>query len=189
MKKQVIRLTESDLHKIIRESVKKIVKEMEDPYSLDADEIYGDRAAREDSFNQKMQMMRDEWERKNIAIRKKYPGKSNEWYEAMLDTFYESKTPRRTIKEAHGEPDERMALIYDGIIEAYKAQEIADEYNMYSEDEAAAEWFKGVVEDGNFEMGKMPLRREFIMNIPELDAEMYYDYGAGYYFLVKKQNS
>ncbi len=31
MSKQIIRLTESDLHNIIKESVKKIIKEMEDP--------------------------------------------------------------------------------------------------------------------------------------------------------------
>jgi len=32
MKKQIVRLTESDLHKIIKESVKKVLNEIEDNY-------------------------------------------------------------------------------------------------------------------------------------------------------------
>ena len=98
--KRLIRLTESDLHNIIKESVKKIIKEWEgDPYSLDADEIYGDKATREDSYNQRMQMMDDEWEMRNRRLRQKYPGKSEEWYEAMIDTFYENKEGEKTIEE------------------------------------------------------------------------------------------
>jgi hypothetical protein len=101
--KQIIKLTESDLHRIIKESVNKIIKECGiDPYSLDADEIYGDKASREDAFNQKMQMMDDDWKIRNIRLRKKYPGKSEEWYEAMIDTFYENKKARAALKEDGG---------------------------------------------------------------------------------------
>ena len=101
--KKIIKLTESDLHEIIKESVNKIIKEwQEDPYSLDADEIYGDKAAREDAFNQKMQMMDDNWEMRNRRLRQKYPGKSEEWYEAMIDTFYENKKAKAAIEEDMG---------------------------------------------------------------------------------------
>ena len=101
--KRLIKLKKSNLHNIIKESVKKIIKEWEgDPYSLDADEIYGDKATREDSYNQRMQMMDDEWEMRNRRLRQKYPGKSEEWYEAMIDTFYENKEGEKTIEEENG---------------------------------------------------------------------------------------
>ena len=103
MRKQIVRLTESDLHRIIKESVKKIIKEHEeDPYSLDADEIYGDRAEREYRQSVRDRMFQDDWEMRNRRLRQKYPGKSEEWYEAMIDTFYESKTPKRAIEEENG---------------------------------------------------------------------------------------
>lgn len=92
---------------------------------------------------------------------------------------------KKIIKEYHGEPDDSIALIYNGIIEDYKAQEIAEEYGL-SEEEAAAEWFKDVAADGEFEENQMPHHRQFVMEIPEVGSEMYKDYGAGYYFLVKK---
>jgi hypothetical protein len=64
---------------------------------------------------------------------------------------------------------------------------MADEYGL-SEEEAAAEWFKGVAEGGDFEEGQIPTHRQFVMEIPELDCEMYKDYGAGYYFIIKKDD-
>jgi len=112
MRKQIVRLTESDLHRIIKESVKRI------------------------------------------------------------------------INENHGEPDDRIAIIYSDIIEDYQAQEIADEYGI-SVDEAAAEWFKGVAGEMDFAEDNMPKYREFVMDIPELESKLYHDYGAEYYFLVK----
>ena len=54
-----------------------------------------DKAYMDDYYGQRQKLMDDEWERKNIAIRKKYPGKSREWYEAMLDTFYENKENKK----------------------------------------------------------------------------------------------
>ena len=54
-----------------------------------------DKAYMDDYYDQRQKLMDDEWERKNIAIRKKYPGKSREWYEAMLDTFYENKENKK----------------------------------------------------------------------------------------------
>ena len=112
MKKQLIRLTESDLHRIIRESVKRI------------------------------------------------------------------------IKEEHGEPDSKVAIIFLDIIEDYQANEIAEEYGV-SEEQAAAEWFKETAGEMDFAEDNMPTHREFVMDIPELNSKLYHDYGGGYYFLVK----
>lgn len=91
---------------------------------------------------------------------------------------------KRIIKEDHGLPDSTTAIIYSDIIEDYQAQEIAEEYGI-SEEQAAAEWFKGVADEMDFAEDDMPLYREFIMDIPELNSKLYHDYGAGYYFLVK----
>lgn len=91
---------------------------------------------------------------------------------------------KRIIKEAHGEPESYTGLIYNSILDDYKAQEMADEYGLSAE-EAAAEWFKGVAGEMDFAEENMPKYREFIMNIPELKSKLYHDYGAGYYFLVK----
>ena len=93
--RQVIKLTESDLHKIIKESVNKILREGWNS-NLSPDAL-DDKAYMNDLWAEREKMMQDDWERRNIAIRKKYPGKSREWYEAMLDTFNEN-----TIKEENG---------------------------------------------------------------------------------------
>ena len=101
MKKGIIRLTEADLHKMIMESAKGVLKEMgRFDSDLDADEIYGDRADREYRQSMADKLHQEEWEMKNRRLRQKYPGKSPEWYEAMIDTFYENKKSKKTIKEA-----------------------------------------------------------------------------------------
>ena len=103
--KQIIRLTESDLHRIIKESVKRYLNEWGRMESdLDADEIYGDKAERMDRFNRREKMMQDDWEMRNRRLRQKYPGKSDEWYEAMIDTFYENRKSRSTINEIGDAP-------------------------------------------------------------------------------------
>jgi hypothetical protein len=106
--KKIVRLTESDLHRIIKESVKRILKE-----------------------------------------------------------------------------DATSYLIFNEILEDYKAEDMAIEYGI-SKDEAAVEWFKGVAIEDNFEEGNLPKYNKFITDIPELDADLYYDYGAEYYFLAKE---
>lgn len=111
MNKQIIRLTESDLHRIIENSVKRYIKEwVGEGFDLDADEIYGDKAYRMDKQAQREKMMDDEWEMRNRRLRQKYPGKSPEWYEAMIDTFYENKTPKKTINEIGDTPRGNFAL-------------------------------------------------------------------------------
>lgn len=91
----------------------------------------------------------------------------------------------RILKEYHGEPDEYTTLVSTSILEGYQAEEIAEEYNL-SVDEAAAEWFKGALGYEDFEENTVTSKRKYVTDIPELDAEMYYDIAADYYFLVRK---
>ena len=100
MGKNILRLTETDLHRMVIESAKRVLKEMGRYDSdLDADEIYGDRVDREYRQSMADKLHQEEWEMRNLRLRQKYPGKSPEWYEAMIDTFYESKKSKKTIKE------------------------------------------------------------------------------------------
>ena len=111
MEKKMIKLTESDLHKIIESSVKKCIMEMgRFDSDLDADEIYGDRADREYKQSMRDKLFQDEWEMRNRRLRQKYPGKSEEWYEAMIDTFYENKKSRKAINEIGDTPKGNFAL-------------------------------------------------------------------------------
>ncbi len=126
--KQIIKLKESDLHRIIKNSVKR-------------------------------------------ALRESYH-------------YKEGKLSRTAIKEDYGLPDSTKAIIYTEVIDDYQAQEIAEEYGI-SEEEGAAEWFKGVADVLDYAEDDMPLHREFVMDIPELNSKLYHDYGVGYYFLVK----
>lgn len=97
--KRLIRLTEGELHNLIKGMIKKHINEWGDRLSPEA---MDDKAYMQDRYDQKMRLLDDEFERKNRAIRKKYPGKSDEWYEAMLDTFCESKNynKKTTLKES-----------------------------------------------------------------------------------------
>ena len=94
--RKLIRLTESDLHSIIENAVRKIISEGWNS-NLSPDAL-DDKAYMDDLRAQRDRMFDDAWEDKNRRIRQKYPGKSPEWYEAMLDVF-ESKNPQETINE------------------------------------------------------------------------------------------
>ena len=94
--RKLIRLTESDLHSIIENAVRKIISEGWNS-NLSPDAL-DDKAYMDDLRAQRDRMFDDAWEDKNRRIRQKYPGKSPEWYEAMLDVF-ESKNPQKTINE------------------------------------------------------------------------------------------
>lgn len=79
-----------------------------------------------------------------------------------------------------------MYLIYDEILEDYQASEMAEEMGC-SEEEAAAQWFSEVGSESEWrEEERKPKYNQYVDDIPEIDAELYYDYGAGYYFAVKK---
>ena len=114
MKKEIIRLTEADLHKMIMESAKSVLKEMgRFDSDLDADEIYGDRAEREYRQSVRDRMFQDDWEMRNRRLRQKYPGKSEEWYEAMIDIFESKNSKKKELNEWNGsdelEWEEKMA--------------------------------------------------------------------------------
>ena len=82
MNKDIYRLTESELKALIKESVKKVLKErIFSPDELD------DKAFMNDYWADRERQMEDDWKQKNIEIRKRYPGHSKEWYDAMLDTY------------------------------------------------------------------------------------------------------
>lgn len=114
MKKEIVRLTEADLHKMIMESAKRVLKEMgRFDSDLDADEIYGDRADREYRQSIADKLHQEEWEMKNRRLRQKYPGKSPEWYEAMIDIFESKNSKKKELNEWNGsdelEWEEKMA--------------------------------------------------------------------------------
>ena len=114
MKKEIIRLTEADLHKMIMESAKRVLKEMgRFDSDLDADEIYGDRAEREYRQSVRDRMFQDDWEMRNRRLRQKYPSKSEEWYEAMIDIFESKNSKKKELNEWNGsdelEWEEKMA--------------------------------------------------------------------------------
>lgn len=94
MEKKVIRLTESDLHGLVENAVKRYLKE----WTFSPDQL-DDKAYMDDYHAQREKMMQDDWEMRNRRLRQKYPGKSKEWYEAMIDTFYESKENRNNLTE------------------------------------------------------------------------------------------
>ena len=97
MDKSVIRLTESDLHNLIENTVKIYLKE----WTFSPDQL-DDKAYMDDYYAQREKMIDDAWRQKNIALRKKYPGKSREWYDAMIDTFNENTIKEETFQNNQG---------------------------------------------------------------------------------------
>lgn len=81
---KVIKLTESDIHRIIKETVERIVMNEDYPFSPDED-----KQDKIDRYERRMKQLRDDWEDKHRRIRQKFPGKSNQWYEDNLDLFEE----------------------------------------------------------------------------------------------------
>lgn len=65
MKKKIIRLTESDLHKIIKESVKRVLKEIDDPKG----QIMSSDWDLQDGGDLKHQQMTQDWERAEFEDR------------------------------------------------------------------------------------------------------------------------
>lgn len=78
--------------------------------------------------------------------------------------------------------------IYDGILESHEAREMAEDNEKafgfeQTEAEAAKEWFGAVVCDGEGRFDDMPMYHSFVDSIDD-DWDLYYDYGADYYFAV-----
>lgn len=78
-------------------------------------------------------------------------------------------------------------MIYPNTIDAYQAQEIAKDEGLNNEWEGTKMWFEQVAEYSEFEPHTMPKYNRFICNIETIGADLYYDYGADYYFCVEQQ--
>lgn len=89
----------------------------------------------------------------------------------------------KKILEGYSKP--KTVFICNEILEDYKAQEMAEEYGL-SEEEAAIEWFNEITTEADFEEQNMPKYSKFISDMPDAECELYKDYGAGYYFLVRR---
>ena len=77
--------------------------------------------------------------------------------------------------------------IYSSILEGHQAYEMAGSCDFQKENKAAAEWFSNVVEEGYFEPAEeLPKYHWFVCRIDSMDAELHYDYGADYYFLIRE---
>jgi hypothetical protein len=99
MNKNIFRLTEGDLKKLVMESVKNILREWDaDEYEGRMTDMNDDRAYQEDLHARREKQIEDYYQDKYRRLVQKYPGKSREWYEAMVDIF-ESKNSKKTIKE------------------------------------------------------------------------------------------
>lgn len=72
-----------------------------------------------------------------------------------------------------------------GILEGYQAQEIADNYSK-DPDCAAQEYFKETIFESEGSWQDMPVHHNFV-NVIDDDWDLYYDYGADYYFAVNNK--
>ena len=78
--------------------------------------------------------------------------------------------------------------IYDSILESHEAREMAENNKKafgieQPEAEAAKEWFEAVICDGEASFVQMPNFHQYVCSIDD-DWDLYYDYGADYYFAV-----
>lgn len=60
-------------------------------------EEYEDKQDKIDRYNNRVKSIEDDWEMRNRRLRKKYPGKSREWYEHMIDHFYENTNTNKNL--------------------------------------------------------------------------------------------
>lgn len=84
-----------------------------------------------------------------------------------------------------------MKAIYDAILESYQANEIAEDMNyedneeLTAEQQAAKTWFTEVIPDGTYTFEEMPTYHQWVCDLED-GWELYYDYGASYYFAVNE---
>jgi len=80
--------------------------------------------------------------------------------------------------------------IYSSILEGHQTYEMAGSCDLQKEHKAAADWFSGTCDEGDFEQAdELPKYHWFICHIDSMDADLHYDYGADYYFLVREMKS
>jgi hypothetical protein len=102
---------------------------------------------------------------------------SQDIYIKMVAYYPNNKTDKKEDMEYQ---------ILDAILEAHEAEEIAQDCGLSSEEEGAALWFNEIYYDSTWHMDKMPKYNTFIKEIE--GGNLYYDYGANYYFLVQRNN-
>jgi hypothetical protein len=179
MAKKLVRLNESDLKKIIKESVVKILNE-KDYYDydndLDYDNVYDEAYQYLISNKPKNQS----WRKiaTSIGFRLETIGPND--METLKDAIQEAMMSY----EQENDINYNGILISNEILEAYEAQEIAEDQNLPEEWMGAKVWFENI--DVNFEENEIPKYKQFIKHIDYIDADLYYDYGANYYFCIKK---
>lgn len=69
-------------------------------------------------------------------------------------------------------------------MESWEAAEIAKEHGLKDEAEGAAMWFNEVCYEAEWQQEEMPKYSKFLKRIE--GGDLYYDFGADYYFLVRK---
>lgn len=99
-----------------------------------------------------------------------------------------SETVHTILKEWFGSKKQeppKQVLISSQTIDWEYADELAADNDLTSEYEGAQYYYEGVAEM-DFEEATMPKYNKFCCHIDNLDADMYFDYGANYYFCVKE---
>ncbi len=77
--------------------------------------------------------------------------------------------------------------LLNAILDAHTAAEIAEEDNI-TEEQAAKVWFDNVICDNEGKFEHMPQYHNFI-GVINKDWDLYYDYGASYYFAVNNKKN
>lgn len=80
----------------------------------------------------------------------------------------------------------QLKLIYQHILNAYEAEEMAEDNNC-SVEEVLCQWIDNVGYEGEFTEEEMPRYHRYICKTNE-GFDVYYDYGADYYFFVDDRN-
>ena len=73
--------------------------------------------------------------------------------------------------------------ILNVILDSHEALEIAENNGYSCEEDVAASYFNEIYYESEWELDELPKYSRFIKSIEA--GDLYYDYGAGYYFLVK----
>ena len=108
----------------------------------------------------------------------------------QMELPFESKR-RKGLNEWYKEPSEpKKVLICNSIIDGQEANEIAMSEGYEKEWMGAQFWFEGTIDyESEFEPKDMPKYNQFITHMDYVDADLYYDYGANYYFAVREGNN
>lgn len=73
-------------------------------------------------------------------------------------------------------------VIFDAILESHEAESIMTHCGYRTEVDAAAAWFDDVSCEGSWSKRPMPKYYRFVKVC--LTGDLYYDYGADYYFFI-----